>query len=217
MSAKEKKPFKLSLKQKLILGLILAVIILVAGVVIYTMIKTRTKKPEILTSSSLEEVIKLGRMDTFKESSEGLAMKFNKEKPSQTDYYVTYQYEVKAGIDFDKITIERKEDEERILIIAHVPEVTLADPVVDINSLDFLFVNKKANNENAQSEAYKFCEADAKIACKEDTTILDCAKRNAEIIIEGLLNPFIKDAEKELEGEKTCELQIEWEVAEDEK
>lgn len=73
--------------------------------------------------------------------------------------------------------------------------ITLDDPEVDIDSLKYMFQEKKANDGTVSGEAYKACIQDIKEKSKSETMIYETAQKNAENTIKGLVEPFVRNAE----------------------
>ena len=115
---------------------------------------------------------------------------------SKVAYYCKYKGRVKAGIDFTKVDIKMEEQESgEHLITVTLPKVTLDDPEVDIDSLKYMFQEKKANDGTVSGEAYKACIQDIKEKSKSETMIYKTAQQNAENTIKGLVEPFVRNAE----------------------
>ena len=196
MWIREKK--KLSVK-KPIKYIICALII--AAVIVFILVKekmfSRESKPEIISKSTLEKVINVSDLSTFEAIYNGIASVANEEKPENIDYYVSYEAKVKAGIDFEKVNLEVNEDE-RIITVT-LPEVKITDVNVDIASLDYIFMNKKANTETVSAQAYKKCIEDVTNESNSTTAIYELAKQNARNIVEALIKPFIEQLDSEYE------------------
>lgn len=143
--------------------------------------------PQIVTESQLKEIINVSELSTFTAVYNGVAQVMNKEK---TDYYVSYEARVDVGIDFSKIGIVM--DDEKKIIRLTIPEVNITDVVVDIASLDYIFLNDKANTVSVSQEAYKACEEDVKNESAEQEEIFELAKQNAENIVTALVRPVVE-------------------------
>ena len=80
-------------------------------------------------------------------------------------------------------------------VLVHDYEVIVNDPEVDIDSLKYMFQEKKANDGTVSGEAYKACIQDIKEKSKSETMIYKTAQQNAEITIKGFVEPFVRYAE----------------------
>jgi hypothetical protein len=78
-----------------------------------------------------------------------------------------------------------------------MPEIQLNDIDVDIASLDYIFVNEKANNETVTQTAYEACKADVNDECTQEDAIYELAKQNAKNVIEALIKPFVNQMDEE--------------------
>ena len=89
-----------------VFGAILAVILVIT---IWGFISN--SKPSITTittESSLERIINLSKLSTFEAIYNGVAEVHDANDPGSIDYYVSYEAKVKAGFDFEKISIKNK-------------------------------------------------------------------------------------------------------------
>lgn len=192
----EKLKKKLRLKRCLILLAILLVALVIVGVYIKIHIDKKNSKPQIVSKSTLEKVISVSDLSTFEAIYNGVAIVNNEEEPEEIDYYVSYEAKVKAGIDFEKVNVEvnEKETEEgsEKTIVVTLPKVKITDVNVDIASLDYIFLNKKANTETVSAQAYKKCIEDVTKESESTPAIYEFAQQNAKNIVEALINPFVK-------------------------
>ena len=114
----------------------------------------------------------------------------NEEKPEETDYYVSYEAKVNVGIDFSEIGIDK--DDRGMIIRLTIPEVDITDIEVDIASLDYIFLNDKANTASVSMEAYRACEEDVKNESAGQKKIFELAEQNAENIVTALVRPVVE-------------------------
>ena len=197
MCVKEKK--KLSFNQ--IIKYIIGVLFIIVAIIVFLFVKEKIVKrdsiPEIISKSTLEKVINVSDLSTFEAIYNGVASVANEEKPENIDYYVSYEAKVKAGIDFEKVNLEVNEDEKIITVI--LPEVKITDVNVDIASLDYIFMNKRANTETVSAQAYKKCIDDVTKESNSTTEIYELAKQNARNIVEALIKPFVEQLDSKYE------------------
>lgn len=137
--------------------LVLAIVVLVVAFIVVPTSQNDNKQAEIVTVSTLQEIINVSELSTFTAVYNGIAQVMNADDPELVDYYVSYEAKVNAGIDFEDIDIDV--DEDAFTVHITVPPVTLTDVNVDISSLDFIFYNEKANTSTVTEEAFKACEA----------------------------------------------------------
>lgn len=185
------------MKKKIVPIVIGAVaLILVAAVVLIVAINFgKENQKEIISSATLKEIIEISELSTFEAVYNGVAQVMNEKNADEVDYYVSYEATVKAGIDFEQIVIEV--DHEKKEIVVTLPEIQINDSVVDIASLDYIFVNEKANDETVTQKAYEVCKADVDSECAQEDAIYEIAKQNAENVIEALIKPFVNQMDAE--------------------
>lgn len=189
------------MKTKALAPIIAAAIVILLCVTVFVYFKIANRpqnNPEIVTVSTLEKIINVSELSTFTAVYNGIAEVKNEKDPEELDYYVSYEANVDAGIDFEKVKISI-DNEEKIVTIA-IPRVYITDVNVDISSLDFIFYNSKANTSTVSQEAFKACEADVKAECERQDAIFELAKQNAVNVITALTKPIIEqlDAEYQL-------------------
>ncbi len=189
---------KLSKKSLVILICCFIVVILIITTILFVN-KNSRKKLEIITKSNLEKIINVSDLSTLEAVYNGIAKVTNNEEPDEVNYYVSYDAKIKAGIDFQQVDINL--DNEKKVIKVKIPEIKINDINVDIASLDYIFMNDKANTETVSEQAYEKCIEDVTSEVDTEDAIYELAKENAQNIIEALIKPFINqlDAEYKLE------------------
>ncbi len=190
---------KLPKKVKIIISIILVVVIAVGYFGINVGLKPNNE-PEIITTANLKKIIEVSELSTYECVYNGIAVINNEKKTDKVDYYVAYNAKVKAGIDFEAVAINV--NHETKVITVEIPQVEIHSVNVDIGSMDFIFVNKKAESSGVTEKAFKKCENDVKKETKVTDAIYELAKKNAENIIKALLTPFIN----QLDAEYTVEI-----------
>ena len=200
LEAQESKLKKKLSKKTIAIISIIVVIALVTG---YFGINIKLKpdnKPEIITTANLKQIIEVSELSTYECVYNGIAVIMNEEKSDKIDYYVAYNAKVKAGINFEEVAINV--NQETKIITVEIPQVTIHSTDVDFDSMDFIFVNKKAESSGVTKQAYKQCEKDVEDETKVTDAIYELAKKNAENIIIALLTPFVN----QLDAEYTVEI-----------
>ena len=184
-----KKPFK-----KVIFIAALIIALALAATAGFAIIPQITEKQndnrEVITVTTLEKIINVSELSTFTAIYNGIAQVMNSEKPEQIDYYVSYEATVKVGIDFDKVTINI-DDMEKVINIT-MPPVHITDIIVNIASLDYIFLNDKANTISVSQEAFKACEADAQNESTQQEAIFELAAQNAKNSLTAMIRPIIE-------------------------
>ncbi len=147
----------------------------------------------------MEKIINVSDLSTLEAVYNGIAKVTNNEEPDEVNYYVSYDAKIKAGIDFQQVDINL--DNEKKVIKVKIPEIKINDINVDIASLDYIFMNDKANTKTVSEQAYEKCIEDVTSEVDTEDAIYELAKENAQNIIEALIKPFINqlDAEYKLE------------------
>ena len=194
MEEKE-RPKTQRIKFKHIAALFVIIAIIITALMIKIKIFNKKSEPTIITKATLEKVINVSDLSTFEAIYNGVASVANEEKPENIDYYVSYEAKVKAGIDFELVEVEVNEAEK--IITVTLPEVKITDVDVDIASLDYIFMNNKANTENVSAQAYKKCIKDVTKESNSTDEIYESARQNARNIVEALISPFVEQLDSE--------------------
>lgn len=142
--------------------------------------------PTVISKATLEEIINVSDLSTFEAVYNGIATVSGNDVIS---YYVSYNGRVKAGINIEDVTIDV--DNEEKVITVKLPEVKITDISVDITSLDYLFVDDKANTYFVSEEAYRKCIEDVTKRSRQATALYELAEENAKSFIHALLSPFV--------------------------
>ena len=200
-SSKPKRNGSIVKRIKIIFTIVVLAVFLI-GVVLICNNNNKESKKEIITVSTLKKIIKVSDLSTYEAVYNGIAKVYSKEDDngkSQLKYHVSYKSRIKAGIDFEKVNVSVDSDNKKVVV--KLPKIKINEVNVDIASLDYIFVDKKANNSTVSQEAYKACIVDAEEESEENEAIYDLAKENANNIVEALVRPFIEEIDKEFELE----------------
>lgn len=187
------KSKRIKFKHIAVLFVIIAVII--TALMIKIKIFNKKSEPTIISKATLEKVINVSDLSTFEAIYNGVAAVANEENPENIDYYVSYEAKVKAGIDFALVEVEVNEVEK--IITVTLPEVKITDVDVDIASLDYIFMNNKANTQTVSEQAYKKCIKDVTKESNSTDEIYESARQNARNIVEALISPFVEQLDSE--------------------
>lgn len=172
--------------------LIVVALLAAAGMVTFHVINNRKEEVDVVTVSTLQEIINVSELSTFTAVYNGIAEVNNADDPEKIDYYVSYEAKVDAGIDFSKVGISIDEDNKTVEL--SLPAVYITDTTVDIASLDYIFMNDAANQSTVSEQALKACEQDVESESQRQEAIVDLAQENAENVLIALVSPFIEQS-----------------------
>ena len=189
-----KQPIIKKFPVKIIVGAAALVLLLVFVIILHTTNK-EAPQPEIITVSSLEKIINVSELSTFTAVYNRIATVPNANKPEKIDYYVAYDAKVNAGIELTDISVSV--DNETKTVTVEIPEIHITTINVDIGSLDFIFLNSKANTSTVTQAAFKACEEDVRQESAQQTAIYDLAKQNAINVLKALIEPIINQLDAE--------------------
>lgn len=188
---------KKAINKKIVIAVAAGVLalILVGTLVVLLPTGEKESEPSIITTSTLEKILNVSDLSTFEAIYNGVAKVTNPDDPQEIDYYVSYNATVKAGIDFEQVVISVDEDAK--IISVKLPKIKISDITVDIESMDYIFVNDDANTETVSEEAYKKCIDDVTRESNNETAIFELAEQNAKNIVEALIRPFVSSLDSE--------------------
>lgn len=92
-------------KFKFILAVVIVLAIVIGILIVPEAVNKTKSEPRVITTSTLEEIINVSELSTFTSVYNGIAQVMNDKTPEETDYYVSYDAIVYAGIDFKDIVI----------------------------------------------------------------------------------------------------------------
>lgn len=176
-----------------IIGVVIVAAVLI--VIILLFIPSKDNGIMVFSEAALEKVVEINDMSTIEYSYNAIVTAYTEE--GREKYHVAYEGLVKAGIDFDKITFDVKE-EEKVLRIT-LPEVEIQRIDVDMGTLDYIFVKSVYETATVSEEAYKLSLADLEQRVNEEQLLFDTARENAITSLKGLLQPWVDSGEYQIE------------------
>ena len=172
---------------------ILLILVVITGACIVGVLKgyleARNSSPTVITNISVTDFIENDQLNTFKTNYEGVVTVFDEKKNKKVDYYVSYLATVDAGVNFEEIDIQQNDRKKEVNIF--IPKATIQDINIEITSLEFLFYDKKQNDEDIINEAYKICNKDAENKLRNKEKIIELATENVKNIINAYIQPFM--------------------------
>lgn len=169
---------KIRTPRKIAILCVLALAVIVAACV-FLYFTQRSKQQTVYTASYLKSIILKSDLSTRSAVYNGIAEVHNPKSPDKIDYYVSYKANVKTGINFEKLKVEVEDTDVVKTVYITLPPAYITGVEVDAGSLDYIFVNKKANNPDTLQTAYAACEADVRAEVAEDAQLLELAQTNA--------------------------------------
>jgi len=182
-------------KFKFILAVVIVLAIVIGILIVPEAVNKTKSEPRVITTSTLEKIINVSELSTFTSVYNGIAQVMNDKTPEETDYYVSYDAIVYAGIDFKDIVISVDSASKTINI--GIPKVYITEIKVDIASLDFIFYNNKVNQSSITQEAFTACENDVREESEQQPAILELAQKNAKNVVTALTRPIIEQLDSE--------------------
>ncbi len=188
----DKKKGKLNIK----VILILLVIILIMGFIIYKFIYKGSSSDIIISARvAFQKSVDTEELRTATFTYNGVVIKCKEEcKNDGTDerlYFVSYEGEVTAGLDFDKIDFNVDKKNKKMTII--MPEVKITNAQAFMEKQKYIFKNSKYDNVNEITEANRLCNEDIKKRASEDEQLLATAKDNAKIVLEQFFETWLNN------------------------
>lgn len=191
---------------KFVYKVILLAVVVIAIIVAVKIFLGRSKvKTTVITSTELEQVLQISDLATYNAAYNGIACVYNSK--NKVAYYVSYESDVKLGIDMNDITVEIEDASEGEVasdgnaaakkVIVNLPEIRIKDIIVDMASLDYMFFDKKYETEDVSSQAYSACIADVGEESRANDDIYVLARENCENVVKALINPILESQDEE--------------------
>lgn len=146
-------------------------------------------KVTTLTEINLKDIFEISELSTASYTYNAIASIYAEDEAS-AKYHVAYNGTVVAGIDFSEIKIATDDVEKKVTI--DLPACKIIETSVDYGSMEYIFIDKKAENETVSQEAYHACQKDLEKRAAADSHLLTMAKQNTESVVEALLSPWAK-------------------------
>ena len=183
-------------KPKIILGIVILIvlIVLIIGFKPGGVFHSSQNKVSTVSKSSLEKVLETSQLTTLQYTYNAIA-EVKKEFFDTIKYHVAYEGTVQAGIDFEDIDIDI--NKEKKIITITLPEVSIQNVIVSAESMEYIFNDDKYESETVASEAYSACVKDLQTRAEKEVQLLQMAKHNARDVVQALIEPWVKQVDKE--------------------
>lgn len=147
-----------------------------------------------VNTTTLEKMLDIAELSTINYYYNGFTKKIvdGKEK-----YVVAYEGNVKAGYNFAKI--KKNVDNNNKVITLTLPEPEIQVISVDEGSLDYMFRDKKYNNESVFRDALSICKVNLESKIKQEKDFYKMVRENAVSTLNGLIKPYLKAVGNEYE------------------
>ncbi len=188
---KEQKSNKTTIK---ILVVVVFITILTAVVLVMAINGKfdKKEKKEILTSSTLMEVIDIAELSTSQFTYNGIATIYNEKKPEKIDCQIKYDAVVKAKVNMKDIKFDVNEATKKVNVI--LPEITLNSTLItDTKDGKEHFSYLPEKTELELKQILEVCEKDAEEEAKNSKELLNVAEENLKDTITALLYPIVNE------------------------
>lgn len=151
-----------------------------------------------VSEASISKVFEISELATADYTYNAIARAY-KEDGITVRYYVAYEGELKAGIDFSKIVVDINEEDKMIFIT--IPEVEIQEIRIDPGTLEYIFNDKKSETETVHQEAYEICKKDLEERIYGEEDLLKSARENAIAVVKALVVPWVEQLDAEYKVE----------------
>ena len=171
---------------------IISVMIIVGVVVVVSLFGTtvfnKNGKDNVITSSQLEKAIDISQLSTAEFVYNGVAEKYNDDKPEEVECYIAYNAQVQVGIQMEDVKFDI--DEEKKTVTPVLPEITVNIATLDEEAISYI----PKNPDIALKEIIVLCKEDAMNEANNSEKLYQTAEENLRAVIEVLLSPILDDA-----------------------
>ncbi|MCM1431664.1 MAG: DUF4230 domain-containing protein [Muribaculaceae bacterium] len=151
-------------------------------------------KVAVVTRADLEDIFEISELSVIDYTYNAIARAYEEDGVTPK-YYVAYEGSVTAGIDFSKIQIDIS-DENKVVNLT-LPDCTIQKTTVDFGSMEYIFTDKKYEDETISHEAYELCKSDIQQRAAYEEELLKLARENAISSVRAWVEPWIEQIDNE--------------------
>lgn len=185
---KEKTHKKEKIKNKQSRVLFVIVVVIVIVLIGSTAVK-KFGENDVITSSQLEKAIDIDELSTAEFVYNGVAEKYNDDKPEEVDFYIAYEANVKVGIQMGEVKFDIDEDNKTVKPL--LPELSVNIVTPNTESLSYI----PKDPDIPLKDIITLCEKDAMNEANNSEELYETAEQNLQAVIEALLSPILDHAE----------------------
>lgn len=174
--------------RKLILAAALVLAVLVVGSLFGPNVMNKIGKENVITSSQLEKAIDISQLSTAEFVYNGIAEKYDDDKPEKVECYIAYHADVKVGIQMEDVEFEI--DEENKTVTPILPEILVNIAALDENEISYI----PKNPDIPLKEIIVLCKEDAVREANDSKKLYQTAEENLKAVIEALVSPILEHA-----------------------
>lgn len=174
--------------RKLILAAALVLAVLVVGSLFGPNVMNKIGKENVITSSQLEKAIDISQLSTAEFVYNGIAEKYDDDKPEKVECYIAYHADVKVGIQMEDVEFEI--DEENKTVTPILPEISVNIAALDENEISYI----PKNPDIPLKEIIVLCKEDAVREANDSKKLYQTAEENLKAVIEALVSPILEHA-----------------------
>ena len=174
--------------RKLILAAGLVLAVLVVGSLFGPKVMNKIGKENVITSSQLEKAIDISQLSTAEFVYNGIAEKYDDDKPEKVECYIAYHADVKVGIQMEDVEFEI--DEENKTVTPILPEISVNIAALDENEISYI----PKNPDIPLKEIIVLCKEDAVREANDSKKLYQTAEENLKAVIEALVSPILEHA-----------------------
>lgn len=175
------------MKKKVILMIIVAIALVALGFW-GSAEMNKKEKTEILTSSQLAKAIDISQLSTAEFVYNGVAEKYSDENPEEAECYISYNANVKVGIQMEEVEFRIDEKEKTVTPI--LPEITVNIATLDEEAISYI----PKDPDLTLKEVITLCKEDAMNEANSSEKLYQTAEENLRAVIEALLSPVLDNA-----------------------
>ena len=179
---------KIHKNRKLILAAALVLAVLVVGSLFGPNVMNKIGKENVITSSQLEKAIDISQLSTAEFVYNGIAEKYDDDKPEKVECYIAYHSDVKVGIQMEDVEFEIDEANKTVTPI--LPEISVNIAALDENEISYI----PKNPDIPLKEIIVLCKEDAVREANDSKKLYQTAEENLKAVIEALVSPILEHA-----------------------
>lgn len=143
------------------------------------------KEKNTVTESILQDAIDIDKISSAEFVYNGIAERYDEEKPEEVDCYISYEANVKVGIEMKDV--EFKIDEDKKIITPILPSISINIVTLEEDGISYI----PKNPDISLKEVIELCKKDAMNEANKSQKLREVAEENLKSTIEALLMPIL--------------------------
>lgn len=176
-------------KIAIIIGMVAIIGVAIALYVYYMRFMKDSDTTKTITSAELVKAINISQLSTAEFVYNGIAEKYAEDNPQNIICHISYNANVKVGINMEEVEFQIDESKKTILPI--LPNIEIQVATLDEEEISYI----PKNPDIPLKEVIAICKEDVVNEAKKSEKLYYLAEDNLKSVITALLSPILDSAE----------------------